>query len=315
MVRSALLAVLLLAVGCQSSPQASGPYVARVGEATLTEDELDAALAAAPAGVDSMTARQQVIEQWVTAELMARDAEERGLAERPEVQRQLAENERAVLAAALLSTLYEEDLAALNRAELEDYFEQHRERLRLREPFVRVRFIETTSEDSASAAREAMQQAMLSAGQDSLWEATARAYAADTATSLSLGREYVPESRLLTSDAASAWQVLPQLGPGQIGAVQEIGDRYFVIQLVDRVPAGEEPELAWIEDEVRRQVEIQSRKQIVARHVQRLRNEAQARNELDIREPAAPPAQPESPPAEPADSAAADSSPDSSLPG
>jgi hypothetical protein len=55
------------------------------------------------------------------------------------------------------------------------------------------------------------------------------------------------------------------------------------------VPAGEVPELSWIEDEVRRQVEIQSRKQMVARHVQRLRNEAQARDELEIREtPAAP---------------------------
>jgi hypothetical protein len=292
MLRFALFAVFLLAIGCESTPAPSGSYVARVGDAVLTEDNLDAALAAAPAGVDSMTARQQVIEQWVTAELMAREAEERGLAERPEVQRQLAENERAVLAAALLSTLYEEDLAALSRAELEDYFELHEERLRLREPYVRVRFIETASEDSATDAREAMQQAMLSTGQDSLWEAAARTYAADTTASLSLAREYVPESRLLSSDAASAWQVLPQLSPGQIGAVQEIGDRYFVIQLVDRVPAGEVPELAWIEDEVRRQVEIQSRKQMVARHVQRLRNEAQARNELDIREPAAPPVEP-----------------------
>lgn len=308
MSRSFLFAALLFVVGCESSPPPSGEYVARLGEAVLTEDDLDAALAAAPAGVDSMTARQQVIEQWVTAELMARDAEERGLAERPDVQRQLAENERAVLAAALLSTLYEEDLAALNRAQLEDYFDHHRERLRLREPYVRVRFIAATTADSAAAARQAMQEAMLSTGQDSLWEAAARTYSADTAASLSLAREYVPESRLLNSDAGSAWQVLPQLGPGQIGAVQEIGDRFYVIQLLDRVAAGEEPELAWIEDEVRRQVEIQSRKQMVARHVQRLRNEAQARNELDIREPAAPSVEPASPPGEPTDSTAADSS-------
>jgi parvulin-like peptidyl-prolyl isomerase len=309
MLRFALFAVFLLVIGCESTPAPSGSYVARVGSAVLTEDDLEAALAAAPASVDSMTARQQVIEQWVTAELMAREAEDRGLAERPDVQRQLAENERAVLAAALLSTLYEEDLAALNRAELEDYFERHQERLRLREPYVRVRFIVTTSEDSASAARGAMQQAMLSTGQDSLWEAAARTYATDPAASLSLAREYVPESRLLSSDAASAWQMLPQLSPGQIGAVQQIGDTYYVIQLVDRVPAGELPELAWIEDEVRRQVEIQSRKQMLARHVQRLRNEAQARDELDIRETAAPQAAP--PPTSPdsADSLAVDSAP------
>jgi hypothetical protein len=295
MPRLAVFSVLLLLSGCDPSPSPSGDYVARVGEAVLTEGDLSAALAAAPAGVDSMTARQQVVEQWVTAELMAREAAERGLAERADVQRQLAENERAVLAAALLSTLYEEDLAALNRAELEDYFDRHRDRLRLREPYVRVRFIRAATEDSAAAARQGMQQAMLGAKQDSLWEAAARSYAADTAASLSLARAYVPESRLLTGDDASAWQVLPQLSPGQIGAVQEIGDAYYVIQLVDRVPAGEEPQLAWIEDEVRRQVEIQSRKQMVARHVQRLRNEARARNELDIRESAVGSAETEAP--------------------
>jgi parvulin-like peptidyl-prolyl isomerase len=281
------LAFFLLAVGCEPSAPEPGAYVARVGEAVLTESDLTAALAAAPAGVDSMTARQQVIEQWVTAELMAHEAEERGLRDRPDVQRQLAENERAVLAAALLSTLYEEDTAALSRSEMEDYFERNRDRLRLREPYVRVRFIATTTADSAAAARRAMQQAMLGAQQDSLWEATARAYTADTAASLGLGREYVPESRLLTADEASIWQVLPQLSPGQISSVQEVGDTYYVVQLVDRAPAGEEPELAWVEDEIRRQVEIQQRKQMVARHVQRLRNEAQARDELVINTPEA----------------------------
>lgn len=296
--RLALLALLVALAACESSAPPSGSYVARVGDAVLTENDLMAALAAAPAGVDSMTARQQVIEQWVTAELMARDAEERGLAERADVQRQLAENERAVLAAALLSSLYEEDLSALNRSELDDYFERHEDRLRLREPYVRVRFIENSSEDSVAAARQAMQQAMLGARQDSLWEVAARTYAADSAASLSLGREYVPESRLLSSDESSAWQILPQLSPGQIGAVQEIGDTFYVVQLVDRVPAGEVPELAWIEDEVRRQVEIQTRKQMVARHVQRLRNEAQARDELEIKETPLAPAPPASDAAE-----------------
>ena len=283
MYRIVLLLVLLTVAGCESALPEPGTYVARVGDAVLTEAALAAALAAAPAGVDSMTARQQVVEQWVTAELMARGAEERGLRERPEVQRQLAESERSVLASAFLSSLYEEDTASFSQSEIESYFERNRDQLRLREPYVRVRFVATTTADSAAAARQAMQQAMLSAQQDSLWGAAARAYAADTAASLGLGREYVPESRLLTADESSVWQMLPQLSPGQIGPVQEDGGLFYVLQLVDRVPAGEAPELAWIEDEVRRQVEIQQRKQIVARHVQRLRNEAQARDELDIR--------------------------------
>ncbi len=285
MPRLALLLALPLLAACESAPAPPpGEYVARVGSETLTEAALDAALGAVPAGLDSVTARRQVIEQWVTAELMAREAEAQGLREQPEVQRQLAENERAVLAAALLGALYDEGAAAFSRADLDAYFERNRERLRLREPYVRVRFVEARTEAEAEAARRAMQQAMLSAQQDSLWEAAARAYAVDTTASLSLARSFVPESRLL-ADENGVWQALRPLGPGQISAVLDGDSTFHVLQLLDRAAAGSEPELAWIEPEVRRQLAIGARKQMVARQVQRLRSEALSRGELDIREP------------------------------
>ena len=282
MLRTALFLCLALWAGCREQPPVQEDYVARVGTSYLSEADL-AALAVVPAGMDSLTAREQIVEQWVTAELMAREAEQRGLRDRPDVQRQLVENERAVLAAALLGTLYDETPEAVGPAELEAYFARNKARLRLREPYVRVRFIETTSRERAEAAREAMQQAMLGAGQDSLWEVAARTFAADTATSLSLARSYVPESRLRAAEEPAVWQSLGQLGPGQIGPVIEDDEGFYVVQLVDRVPAGEEPRLVWIEDEVRRQITIQGRKQMLARHVQRLRTEADARGELEIR--------------------------------
>ena len=290
---------LVLWTGCGDPPAPTGDYVARVGTAVLTEADLSSALDALPAGVDSMTARSQFVEQWVTAELMAREAEARGLRDEPDVQRQLAENERAVLAAALLGALYDETGETVGRAELESYFERNRERLRLREAYVRVRLIQTDTRAKAEAARAALQQAMLGSQQDSLWEVAARTYAADTTLSLDLARSYVPESQLLASERAPVWQSMGQLGPGQISPVLEQGESFYVLQLLDRAPAGSEPQLAWIEGELGRQVAIQSRKQMLARHVQRLRTEAQARDELDIREPAAPqPAPADTPPAD-----------------
>ncbi len=284
-----LILVLAVWAGCRAQPPAAEAYVARVGTSYLTEEDLSAALAVVPAGMDSLTAREQFVEQWVTAELMAREAEERGLRDRPDVQRQLVENERAVLAAALLGTLYDESPESVSRADLESYFDRNRDRLRLREPYVRVRFIATASEDQAQAAREALQEAMLTASQDSLWEAAARAYAQDTTASLALARAYVPESRLRGSTAAAVWQALGQLGPGQIAPVIESDSTFYVLQLVDRAAAGSVPQLGWIEDEVRRQLTIQSRTQMLARHTQRLRAEAEARNALEIRAPGFPP--------------------------
>lgn len=278
------LAALLWA-GCEQPALPPEDYVARVGTSVLTAEELNEAMTAVPVGVDSATARAQFVEQWVTAELMAQEAEARGLRDDPAVQHQLAENERAVLAAALLGTLYDEQSASVSRSDLADYFERNRERLRLREPYVRVRFVETDSREEADAARTALQEAMLSSRQDSLWSVAARTYAADTSLSLSLSRTYVPESRLTSSERAAVWQPLNQLGPGQIGPVIERGEAFYVIQLLDRVPAGSEPELEWIEEDIRRQVAIGARKQLLARQVQRLRTEAQARNELDVSGP------------------------------
>jgi hypothetical protein len=286
---SVLVFVLAVWVGCRAQPPATEPYVARVGTSYLTEEDLSAALAVVPAGMDSVTARAQFVEQWVTAELMAREAEERGLRERPDVQRQLVENERAVLAAALLATLYDESPEPVGRSDLEAYFDRNRDRLRLREPYVRVRHLEAATAAEAEAAREALQGAMLSAEQDSLWEAAARAYALDSAASLALARVYVPESRLRGSAAAAVWQTLGQLGPGQIAPVIEADSSFYVLQLVDRAAAGSVPQLGWIEDEVRRQLTIQARTQMLARHVQRLRTEAEARNALEINDHAPPP--------------------------
>jgi hypothetical protein len=56
-----------------------------------------------------------------------------------------------------------------------------------------------------------------------------------------------------------------------------------VLQLVKRAAPGTVPPLEWVEDEIHERLRIQSRKQMYARQVQRLRNEALAREALDVR--------------------------------
>lgn len=282
--RTLALAAAALLAGC-GSPERPPDVVARVGEAYLGREEIEGALAGLPPGLDSATARQQFVEQWVTTQLMAQAAEARGLREDPEVRRQLAESERAVLAAAFVGALYEEQEGLLSRADLEAYFEQNRERLALREPYVRVRFIETRSPEAAAEARAALEAAT----SDSLWIEAASTFAADTAASLALARQYVPEARLARAEGASPWQALGQLEPGQTSPVLEADSTSFLtIQLVDRRPAGSIPELAWIEEEILHRLAIQARKQLVARQVARLRAEAEARHALVLPDDPAP---------------------------
>ena len=105
-----VLAILLIAgygVGCGGQGSASsGDFAARVGAEYLSEQDVAEALDVLPAGLDSLTARQQVIEQWVHSRLLAQEARRRGLTSQDDIRRQLAESERAVLAAALIDRCF-----------------------------------------------------------------------------------------------------------------------------------------------------------------------------------------------------------------
>jgi len=62
-----------------------------------------------------------------------------------------------------------------------------------------------------------------------------------------------------------------------------LDNRYHVVQLVERIPIGTTPAVSLLEDQLRARIAIENRKQLYARQVQRLRNEALAREELDVR--------------------------------
>ncbi|ARA92206.1 hypothetical protein AWN76_002785 [Rhodothermaceae bacterium RA] len=276
-----LLASLLPAGGCGRS-EPPRDYLARVGDAYLTEADLAAALEGLNPGEDSSYVRQQIIEQWITNELLYQEARRRGLADDEEVRRLLQENERSVLISALLARLYDEAPAEPSPEEIQAYFERNKEQLRLREPFVQVYYLFTPAEDSARTARSRMQQALSAGTLEAEWPALAARFSADAALSLELAATLYPEARLFSVSPA-VLERLQRMREGELSPVLATDEAYHVVYLARRVPAGTIPELAWVEDEVRQRLVIQTRKQMYARQVQRLRNEAMARESLDLR--------------------------------
>ena len=274
-----LASVLLISVGCDEE-EAPPRYVARVGDQSLLEDELQEALAKLPVRQDSTDARGQIIEQWVTSAVLHQEAVRRGLQEDPEVQRMLRESERSVLVNALVARMYDEHDVTPSPAEMQSYFERHREQLRLRESFVRVRALGTQTRAAAEEARRLLQQAPL-AERDSVFAEISDRLASDAAAAKQTARNHHPESRLFAGDP-ELQEALRQLQNGQTAPVVESDSTFHVVQLAERVPSGTIPEPEWIEDELARRLVIQGRKQLYARQVQRLRNEALAREDLEI---------------------------------
>ncbi len=277
----ALAWVVLIHAGC-GQETAKPDYVARVGDRYLTREELSAALESHPFLQDSTEAQQQIIEQWVNNELLYQEARRRRLRNDPEVRRLLEENERSVLISAYVNRLFEDEAVSPSPEALQAYFEQHRDQLRLREPFVRVRYLANADVDSAMAARRALRRIDRTPNPDSAWAVLARRYADDPDGVLGLSQSYFPESRLFTAQPA-VQEELGGLSNGDVSPLIEYDGVYHVLQLVDRVPPGSVPELAWIENELKQRLTIEARKQMYARQVQRLRNEALARENLEIK--------------------------------
>jgi hypothetical protein len=270
LVGAALLAML---VGCESQ-QAPDAYVARVGDQYLQEADLERMLEGMGPVPDSTEARQQVIEQWVERSLLLREARRLNLSQDAEVQRLLEERRRNTLIGALTNRIYEDMDQAPTDEEIRTYFERHQDQLTLREPYVRVRHLTTTTVDSARAARQALATAP-EATADSVWGRLSQRYGQNPARSQRLGDRFLPESRLF-AQLPYVRDELAALQDGEAAPVIEDNNRFHVLQLVRRVPEGAEPELRWVEGEIRRRLRIRHRKQMYAREVQRLRNRAKA---------------------------------------
>ena len=269
--------VLLLLVGCQTE-EAPTDYVARVHDRYLTQDELDASLQNL-AGLDTIEARRQIIEQWVTRTLLLQEALALNLESTPAVRKRLEEQKRAVLVTALTNRIYDAAEVDPSPEDVRDYFASHRDQLRLREPYVRVRYLVTDRRADAQRIREEL----VEGASDSLWVVRARATALNPTRALELAQRYLPASRLFTR-LPRMRAALTDLQEGETAPIITQNDSlHHVLHVVERVPEGTPPELEWVEPEIRRRLVVRARKQMYAREVQRLRNEAKARNALDIR--------------------------------
>jgi PPIC-type PPIASE domain len=275
----ALACVLSISAGC-SSPEEVPEYAVRVGDSYLTAEEMDASLASLAIGLDSVEARKQIIEQWVTRELIAQEALRLGLQNDEEVLRLVAENERSVLVSALLSRYYREEDNEPSEADIESYYTQHVDLFVLKEDYLRVRYLSSATEANANRARDRLRDATAAGQADSSWSAIAREWAQDYDGSMRLSQNFFPQSRLFPSATLRGW--IQRLEIDQIAPVVEENGRFHVLQVADRRLTGTPPQLAWIKDELRERLIIDARKQMVARQVQRLRNEALAREDLEI---------------------------------
>ena len=280
-----VLAVALAACGgddALDAPARDRTAVARVGDATLSEAELDEALGGTPAGLDSASARRQVIEQWVSRELLVQKALELGLDEQPAVRRSLDAARRATLEAAFLDRHFAQNPSEPDEAALQAYYDAAGARLALPEPYVRAWLLRPELA-RAPAAASALEQVARSPIADSLFEIAAAEFSEDPEGAVALSMRFLPLGQFAALDAALGERVAT--APLRNVATLRASGRPFVVAVAERAPAGSVPPLALLRPELSERLAIQRRKDDEARLLQQLRAEAQARGRLDLPTP------------------------------
>ncbi len=258
--------------GCKPVTE-SDSYLARLGDAILTQEEVNALIKDRSVLLDSADAVSQIVEQWVTNELLYQEALNRGLRGDPDVRRLLADNERSVLIDALVSRVLDAEMqGGPDEAAVQTYFEQHQEKLALREPFVRVHHLIYQDLGAAEVARSAMQTSMLT---------PVLPEGGLLANGLSEDAFY-PERQMFAATPGIG-EAISGLDIGEVFDVFMVDSTYHVVQLMDRLEAGSVPSIDMVRREIRDRVAIDMRKQLYARQVERLRTRALAREELDVR--------------------------------
>ena len=275
-----LIFFLILLPACKGSPT-DEVYLARVGDRTLTAQDIKPSLDATAYQQDTSEALQQIVEGWVKDELIAQEAIRRGLRNDDEVKRLLEENERQVLVSAFINRLIQENLPVPTEEEIEAYYAQNMEQLALRDDYLRVRYIGTATIEEATDIRLTLRDATVEGTVDIIWEDLVSQYAKDKEASIMLANQFHPMSILFSSAQLNA--IVSNLDVNQISAAHQEADMFHVIQIAERKPAGTIPDLALIREEIKERLTIDTRKQLIARQVQRLRTEALAQEDLEIR--------------------------------
>ncbi len=283
------ICILTLGLWLASCGPADAPdtYLARVHDATLSQEDVQQMIQPVGARQDSADVAEQVINQWVRNELLYQEARRRGLRDTDAVQEQLRESERTILVNALVSELHDTGDSQPTDEEVQQYYDRHREQLQLREPYVHLRFAEARDEPAADSLQALLAEDPLPEPQ---WFRLVQQLAIDPASAIDLSTHYYPERHVFPAREALRRR-LQSMRPGEVARIPA-EESVVLMRLEARAEAGTVPELAWVEEVIRQRLAVQKRKQSFARQVQRLHVQAASRDLLDVPEGVDPTPQP-----------------------
>ncbi len=239
---------LLLAaasIGAAAQAPAGTSAVARLGEASVSQDELQRLLQGLPEAERAALKGQRAgVEQWLrqrlTSEAVLREARAKGWADRPEVKARVdaavKEITSRIVAGSYLESVSQVPAGYPSDAEVQAAYEQGKAGFQLPAAY-RVAQIYLATPDASPAAVAKVRETAARLAREARsgdFAALARAHSQD-ARSAAQGGEV--GSLPLASLLPEAREVVAKLKPGQVSEAVQAADGFHVLKLLDTQPA------------------------------------------------------------------------------
>jgi hypothetical protein len=257
----AAVAAAFLLAGCSRQAE-QGPAVAKVDDQPLT-------LAMVRSMVDttrgiSEAQVQSLANQWIVSELLYQEAKKRGLESADDVLKKVEDAKRQLAIAALLDReVLTGTASSLDPAEVERYYNGHKDEWRLSGTLRRLSFAVFADMDDAKEFRSG-------AIEGKGWVETLKQFRTSGRLISAIDSMFYTRSELYPPEL---WKVAQSLGSDEVSFPVKTSAGYFVLMLLGEYAEETPAPLAYVEDEIRNRLLIEQRQKRYADFIEQLRRQ------------------------------------------
>ncbi|RNC85374.1 MAG: hypothetical protein ED557_00955 [Balneola sp.] len=272
--RTTLLIILLL-VSCTRKSDNAEPILARVGNATLTFSEAKSSIPEFVFKEDSIAAYTTFREEWIENQIILQDAYRLRIHRQPEIQDRLEkvrEDYLTKVAQEYYLAEMEEEIQVTDE-EARTYYQENKDSFVLEERYVRYRHMITNSYEDAQRARNDLLRGIE-------WNDVAQAFSVNPELAIRESERFWPES-IAAGEAEIMNRYIKVIGLSEITVIENLGDQYHFVQLMEERAKGDHPDLEWLIDQIKEWLILEKRRRTFNTYVKNLYLQAQANNEIE----------------------------------
>ncbi len=252
------LLFLLSNLSCKEE-QLDESYVARVGDARLTEDELNYYI---DSSRFSNKHREEIIREWIDREILSQEAVNTGLNEDPLYKHISSLNEKELLSALLIQKEIKSEAFTFSDQELQHYFDENIEEFKLHFPAVMINRADFSDKQTAINFRSQL----ISDG----WNVSIENFQTNNFYLNGELEKFIYKYQI---NSARLFRVISELMPGEYSIVVESEPNLFsIVQLIKSFDENETPSFEFVKNLVKERYAILKKKQFYSNYKKELYN-------------------------------------------